>query len=157
MHTRAQTALLSPGANVTALRELFEELLLQPSAVRHIADLMAGADIRYGTRTTGPAHAMAGRWMPDIVLCTGKGPTRIAELLRPGRPILLTFADRADLEGAAKDWTDRVDVITAATAGLPADAVLIRPDGYVAWAAGTGTAGPAGLRRALQTWFGQAA
>jgi len=158
MHTRAQTALLSPGANVTALRELFEELLLQQSNVRHIADLMAGADIRYDPRTAGPAHAMAGRWMQDIVLCTGNGPTRIAELLRPGRPILLTLADRTDLAAAAKGWADRVDVITAATAEPPADAVLIRPDGYVAWAAGTGTAGPAdGLRRALQTWFGEAA
>jgi 2-polyprenyl-6-methoxyphenol hydroxylase-like FAD-dependent oxidoreductase len=158
MHTRAQTALLSPGANVTALRELFEELLLQPGTVRHIADLMAGAGIRYDTRTAGPTHAMAGLWMPDIVLCTGKGPTRIAELLRPGRPILLTLADRADLAAAAEDWTDRVDVITTATAELPADAVLIRPDGYVAWAAGTGTADTAGgLRDALPAWFGQAA
>ena len=53
------------------------------------------------------------------------------------------LADRASLAGAAKDWTDRVDVITAATAEPPADAVLIRPDGYVAWAADTGTAAPA--------------
>ena len=158
MHTRAQTALLSPGANVTALRELFEELLLQRSNVRHVADLMAGADIRYDPRTAGPAHAMAGRWMQDIVLCTGNGPTRIAEVLRPGRPILLMLADRTDLAAAAKGWADRVDVIIASTAEPPADAVLIRPDGYVAWAAGTGTAGPAGgLRRALQTWFGEAA
>jgi len=157
MHTRAQTALLSPGANVTALRELFEELLLQRSTVQHIADLMAGSDIRYDTRTAGPAHAMAGRWIPDIAVSTGAGPTRIAELLRPGRPILLTFADRTDLAVAAKDWTDRVDVITTATAEPPADAVLIRPDGYVAWAADTGTPGAAdGLRCALQTWFGEA-
>jgi hypothetical protein len=158
MHTRAQTALLSPGANVTALRGLFEELLREQSAVRHIADLMAGADISYDTSGTGPAHAMAGRWMPDIALRTGNGPTRIAELLRPARAVLLTLADRTDLADAAKDWAARVDVISAATAEPPADAVLIRPDGYVAWAAGSGTPRPAdGLRRALQTWFGGAA
>ena len=101
--------------------------------------------------------------MPDIVLRTGNGPTRIAELLLAGRPILLALVDRTDLAATAKGWADRVDVITAATAEPPADAVLIRPDGYVAWAAGTGTAGPGtagpadGLRCALQTWFGEAA
>jgi Aromatic-ring hydroxylase, C-terminal len=79
-------------------------------------------------------------------------------LLRAARPILLTFADRADLADAAKDWTARVDVITAASAEPPADAVLIRPDGYVAWAADSGTPSPADdLRAALQTWFGDAA
>jgi hypothetical protein len=134
MHTRAQTALLSPGADITALRGLFEELLREQSTVRHIADLMAGADISYDTSGAGPAHAMAGRWMPDIALRTGNGPTRIAGLLRAARPILLTFADRADLADAAKNWAARV-----------------------AWAADSGTPRPAdGLRRALQTWFGAA-
>jgi hypothetical protein len=158
MHTRAQMALLSPGPNVTALRELFTELLSEQSTIRHISDLMAGADVRYDPRTAGRAHAMAGRWMPDIALRTGKGPTRIAELLRPGRPVLLVLTDRADLADAAKEWSDRVDVITAATAEPPADAVLIRPDGYVAWAAGSGGPGSAGeLRKALPTWFGDPA
>jgi hypothetical protein len=155
MHTRAQMALLSPGPNVTALRELFTELLCEQSTVRRISDLMAGADIRYDTRAAGPAHAMAGLWMPDIALRTGEGPTRTAELLHPGRPVLLVLADRADLADAAKEWSDRVDVVTAATAGPPADAALIRPDGYVAWAAGAGEpASAAGLRTALSTWFG---
>ena len=158
MHTRAQMALLSPGPNVTALRQLLTELLCEQSTIRHISDLMAGADIRYDTGAAGPAHAMAGRWMPDIALRTGKGPTRTAELLRPGRPVLLVLTDRADLADAAKEWSDRVDVVTAATAGPPADAALIRPDGYVAWAAGAGEpASAAGLRRALPTWFGDPA
>ena len=158
MHTRAQMALLSPGANITALRELFTELLREPSTVRHISDLMAGADIRYDTLTAGLAHALAGRWMPDVALRTGNGSTRTAELLRPGRPVLLALTDRAGLADAAKEWSDRVDVITAATAEPPADAVLIRPDGYVAWAADTDTPSPAdGLRHTLQTWFGDPA
>jgi 2-polyprenyl-6-methoxyphenol hydroxylase-like FAD-dependent oxidoreductase len=158
MHTRAQMALLSPGLNVTALRELFTELLCEQSTTRHISDLMAGADIRYDTGNGGPAHAMAGRWMPDIALRTENGPTRTAELLRPGRPVLLVLTDRADLAGAAKEWGDRVDVITATTAEPPVDAALIRPDGYVAWAAGAGEPASAGeLRKALSTWFGDPA
>ena len=65
-----------------------------------------------------------------------------------------SFTGRAGLVDAAKEWGDRVDVVTAATAEPPAEAVLIRPDGYVAWAAATGEPAPAELREALQTWFG---
>jgi hypothetical protein len=163
MHTRAQAALLSPGANVTALRELFGELLREQAATAHIADLMAGADIRYDTGHDGAAHAMAGRWMPDIAVHTGNGPARMAELLHAARPILLVLAARPDLEDAAKEWSNRVDVITASTGEPPADAMLIRPDGYVAWAAGPGPPGPGtpgpadGLRHALRAWFGDPA
>jgi hypothetical protein len=96
--------------------------------------------------------------MPDVALRTGNGSTRTAELLRRGRPVLLALTDRAGLADAAKEWGDRVDVIIAATAEPPADAVLIRPDGYVAWAADADTPGPAdGLRHALRTWFGDPA
>ncbi|MFC7645076.1 hypothetical protein ACFQX6_33810 [Streptosporangium lutulentum] len=71
------------------------------------------------------------------------------------RPILLNLADRADLVEAASGWTDRVDVVTATSVDRPADAVLIRPDGYVAWAAAPGAPGGAdALRHALRTWFG---
>ena len=155
MHTRAQMALLPPGANVTALRELFGELLRDTSNVRHVADLMAGADIRYDTRTSELPHPMAGRWMPDLALPAGNQAARVAELLHPAVPILLDLAGRADLAETAKGWMDRIKVITAPTAGRPADAVLIRPDGYVAWAAGPETPRAAdGLRHTLQTWFG---
>lgn len=156
MHTRAQSALLSPGPNITALRDLFGELLRDERTVRHIADLMAGADIRYDMATHAPAHPLTGGWMPDLALHTGHGPTRVAELLRPARPVLLDLADRADLATAAVGWSDRVDVVGARpTPERPADAVLIRPDGYVAFAAGPDTANAAGgLRGALHTWFG---
>jgi hypothetical protein len=155
MHTRAQLALLSPGANVTALRELFGELLRDASNVRHVADLMAGADVRYDTRASEPPHPMAGRWMPDLALRTGDKATRVAELLRAARPVLLDLAGRTDLAETAKDWKDRVEVITAPIADRPADAVLIRPDGYVAWAAGSDTPRAAdGLHHTLRTWFG---
>jgi 2-polyprenyl-6-methoxyphenol hydroxylase-like FAD-dependent oxidoreductase len=144
MHTRAQMALTSPGANITALRELFGELLTDTDNVRRVAELMSGADVRYGD---GSGHPMTGRWMPDLSLSTETGPTRIAELLRGGRPLLLT----ASGAGGAKAWTDRVDVIV--TPDAPAETVLIRPDGYVAWAGPDGD----GLEDTLRTWFGTAA
>jgi hypothetical protein len=148
-------ALLSPGANITALRELFGELLRDRNNVRHVADLMAGADIRYDTRTSEPPHPMAGRWMPDLILPAGNTAARVAGLLHPAMPILLDLAGRTDLAETAKGWMDRIKVITAPTADRPADAVLIRPDGYVAWAAGSETPRAAdGLQHTLQTWFG---
>jgi hypothetical protein len=140
MHTRAQLALTSPGPNITALRELFGELLTDTDNVRRVAELMSGADVRYGD---GSGHPMTGRWMPDLPLRTETGPTRVAELLRGGRPLLLTATG-----GTAKAWAGRVDVIV--TADAPAETVLVRPDGYVAWA---GTDGD-GLEDALRTWFG---
>lgn len=147
MHSRAQTALLSGGPNITALRQVFDELLRDQNNVRHISDLMSGADTHYDMR--GSTHPMTGRWMPDLPL----GPTRVAEVLRPGRPVLLVLADRADLVDAAAGWAARVDVVAATTARPPADAVLIRPDGYVAWAGGPAD----GLPQALRTWFGEPA
>ncbi|WP_329258170.1 FAD-dependent monooxygenase [Actinoallomurus sp. NBC_01490] len=140
MHTRAQMALTSPGAGITALRALFGELLTDASAVRRVAELMAGADVRYGD---GHAHPMTGRWMPDLTVNTGSGPTRVATMLHAARPVLLTRTS-----GAAKAWSDRVEEVT--TPDAPAEAVLIRPDGYVAWA-GEDTDG---LEEALHTWFG---
>jgi 2-polyprenyl-6-methoxyphenol hydroxylase-like FAD-dependent oxidoreductase len=142
MHTRAQTALIGPGPNVTALRELLTELLANPDNRQHIADLMAGVDIRYPTTST---HPLAGRWLPDLLLHNG---SRVDELLRTGRPLLL---DLSGVGEVAKDWADRVDVVTA-TADTDLAAALVRPDGYVAWASD----GPAdGLREALTAWFGQ--
>ncbi|GAA5068068.1 2-polyprenyl-6-methoxyphenol hydroxylase-like FAD-dependent oxidoreductase [Thermocatellispora tengchongensis] len=150
MHSRAQTALLSPGPDITALREVFGELLREPGNVRHISDLMSGADTRYPAGYA-PAHALAGGWMPDLPLA-GRA-TRVAELLRTARPLLLDLAGRPESVAAGAEWGERVAVATAYAEDRPADAVLIRPDGYVAWAA-TGRPDPDGLRLALRTWFG---
>jgi 2-polyprenyl-6-methoxyphenol hydroxylase-like FAD-dependent oxidoreductase len=144
MHTRAQMALLSPGDNVTALRELFGELLADVDNTRRVVELMSGAEIRYGA----DPHPLVGRWMPDLPL---RGPvSRVAELFRTARPVLLDLTGSPDLRAAAEPWTDRVDVVSASCDAPPADAVLIRPDGYVAWAGG------ADPRPALATWFGAA-
>ncbi|WP_424532806.1 FAD-dependent monooxygenase [Sphaerisporangium viridialbum] len=142
MSSRAQSALIAPGSEVTGLRALFTELLGDPRNVRRIADLMSGADVRY---EVGSDHPLAGRWAPDLDLKDG---VRLAELTRDGRPHLIDFT--------GGDWG------YPATAGLPGSAVpctalLLRPDGYVAWATDVpqpDAASGASLRAAIQRWLG---
>lgn len=143
MQTQAQVALLAPGNNVTPLRELFGELLGEPRTIQRIADLISGADVRYHD---GP-HPLIGRWAPDLMI----GTSRLAELTRTARPLLLDLTPDASF--AATVTSDRIDVI-AEHSDTPI-ALLIRPDGYVAWAAEQdGVAEQEGLRTALATWFG---
>ncbi|MGA4992817.1 hypothetical protein [Nonomuraea bangladeshensis] len=88
---------------------------------------------------------------------TDAGVTSVARLMHPARPVLLDLAGRADPREAAHDWKDRIDIHTARTDDRPADALLIRPDAHVVWAAPldepAGAATPA-LREALSSWFG---
>jgi 2-polyprenyl-6-methoxyphenol hydroxylase-like FAD-dependent oxidoreductase len=162
MHTRAQGVLAGPGEHVAALRELFAELLEQEQTLRHIADLLQGADTRYDMRDGGAErHPLLGRWAPDRPLLTADGETRVAQLMRRARGVLLDLAGRAALREVAAGWADRVDVVAARCAEQdpPADALLIRPDGYVAWVAAPGepdAEARCGLRRALTSWFGAA-
>jgi 2-polyprenyl-6-methoxyphenol hydroxylase-like FAD-dependent oxidoreductase len=157
LHTRAQVAIRrghDPAAE--ALRELFLELLADEQPLRRMGALMAGSDIRYPP--PGPDHhALTGTFAPDLALQTDQGTTSVAELMHNARPILLDLADRQDFRETARDWMHRVDIHTAATEQRPADALLIRPDAYIAWAATidepTDTAAPA-LRDALSGWFG---
>jgi 2-polyprenyl-6-methoxyphenol hydroxylase-like FAD-dependent oxidoreductase len=143
MQTQAQSALIAPGNDVTRLRELFGELLTEPRNVQRIADLITGADIRYHD---GP-HPLIGCWAPDLLV----GDTRLAELMRSGRPLLLDLT--ADGAFAATVSTDRIEVV--AGQGELLIALLIRPDGYVAWAAEhDGVPEQDGLRTALARWFG---
>ncbi|SFW82593.1 FAD-dependent monooxygenase [Amycolatopsis australiensis] len=148
MHTQAQSALIGPGRPVTALRELFGELLRLPETVRHIANTMSGADIRY---TAATAHPLDGRWAPDLVLEDGR---RLAELTRTARPLLLDFT--GTLGDDVRGWADRVDLVTG-KAEADATALLIRPDGYVAWASSSAAPDDTerkSLRSALERWFG---
>jgi 2-polyprenyl-6-methoxyphenol hydroxylase-like FAD-dependent oxidoreductase len=147
MHSMSQTALFGPGAEIAALRELFKEFLQIPSVAEHMAHLLAGSDVRYDV---GNDHPLAGRLVPDVSLGDGR---RIAELLHQGRPVLLDPSGRVG--EAACGWADRVDVIVGNVGDLEAYALLIRPDGYIAWAADTfEAADAAALRTALQRWFG---
>jgi 2-polyprenyl-6-methoxyphenol hydroxylase-like FAD-dependent oxidoreductase len=147
MQSRAQTALIGPGPHITALRELMDELLANPANVQHISDLMSGADTRY-EMGSAEEHELTGRWLPDRPLHTPDGETRVAEVLRSGRPLLLDF--EGNLGKVAAGWDDRVDVFAATTPEPPAAAVLVRPDSHVAWAGEDADA----LESALHTWFG---
>jgi hypothetical protein len=148
MHSMAQTALFGPGPEIAALRELFNELLQLPSVAAHMAHLLAGSDVRYDT---GDGHPLSGRLVPDLTLGDGR---RVAELLHQGRPVVLDlFGGR--IGDAAQGWADRVDIVTGSTPDIEARALLLRPDGYVAWAADTFDADDeARLHAALRRWFG---
>jgi 2-polyprenyl-6-methoxyphenol hydroxylase-like FAD-dependent oxidoreductase len=148
MHSQAQIALAAPGPEVSALRELFGELARKPQVAEHLAHLLAGSDIRYDV---GDDHSLSGLLVPDLVLDDGR---RVAEFLHDARPVLLDLAGGTAAQ-AATSWAGRVDVVSATMADAPAAAMLIRPDGYVAWAADMVGAGDADrLRGALARWFG---
>ncbi|MBT2234467.1 FAD-dependent monooxygenase [Nonomuraea sp. NEAU-A123] len=157
LHTRAQVA-LRRGHDVAAeaLREVFQELLADESPLRRMGALVAGTDIRY-PMPGSDQHALAGTFAPDLTLHTDQGTTSVAELMQTARPVFLDLADRPDLRQIAGDWQSRVEIHTAKADQRPADAVLIRPDAHVAWAATidepADTAAPA-LREALTGWFG---
>ncbi|MFF3442361.1 hypothetical protein [Streptosporangium sp. NPDC002721] len=157
LHTRAQVALRrGHDAAAEALREVLSELLTDEQPLRRMGALVAGSDIRYPMPGSGH-HPLAGTFAPDLTLHTDQGVTSVAELMHGGRPVLLVLADRPDLHRGAQDWRRRVDVRTAKTGDRSADALLIRPDAHLAWAAAVDepadTAAPA-LRQALTDWFG---
>jgi 3-(3-hydroxy-phenyl)propionate hydroxylase len=116
--------------------------------------MMSGLDIHYDL---GEGHPLLGRRMPDFDLVTADGPTHVYALLHEAKPVLLNFGERIDIA----PWADRVQPTDAEYNGtweLPAIgvvpapmAVLIRPDGYVAW---VGERTHDGLREALAMWFG---
>jgi 2-polyprenyl-6-methoxyphenol hydroxylase-like FAD-dependent oxidoreductase len=166
LQTQAQVALRrgqDPAGQ--ALRELFMELLADQQPLHRLAALIAGTDIRYPGPDPGPdpntltGHdTLTGTFAPDLTLHTDQGTTTVAALMRAARPVFLDLAGRGDLRETARDWRHRVDIQTATTAGRRADALLIRPDAYIAWAAPidepASTAAPA-LREALGRWFGR--
>lgn len=152
----AQMALLRPDDRTKALRDTYSELLAMDEPRKRFAAMMSGLDIRYDL---GEGHPLLGRRMPDLDLVTENGAVRVFTLLREARPILLNLGQPGDLDIAP--WAGRVRLIDAKYVGdwsLPVigavaapSAVLIRPDGYVAWA---GDPPHLGLADALTTWFG---
>jgi 2-polyprenyl-6-methoxyphenol hydroxylase-like FAD-dependent oxidoreductase len=156
MHSRAQLALVRPGPEVTALRELFGELLTDPGVIRRLSALLSGAENRYG----GPdGHPLAGRWVPDFAVDNGTGTRRVAELARSGRPVLIDLTPQGVAAASvAGVGGDRLTVAAGRAVGdVAATALLVRPDGYVAWA--TSADAPdasdiAELRSVLAQWFG---
>ena len=154
--TMAQVALRRPDDRIKAARDIVSELLGMDEPRRRFAAEMSGLDIHYDL---GEGHPLLGRRMPDLDLVTADGPLRVFTLLHEARPVLLNLGEPGGFDIAP--WADRVQRSTPRTPGtweLPVlgavtapTAVLIRPDGYVAWV-GEGT--QEGLVDALTTWFG---
>jgi 2-polyprenyl-6-methoxyphenol hydroxylase-like FAD-dependent oxidoreductase len=155
-NTMAQVALRRPDERAKALRDTIAELLAMDEPRRRFAAMMSGLDIHYDL---GEGHPLLGRRMPDLDLVTASGPLRVFTLLHDARPVLLNLGQPGAFDITA--WADRVrlvDAVCGDTWELPAlgavtapAAVLIRPDGYVAW---VGDLTQLGLAGALTTWFG---
>ena len=155
-NTMAQVALRRADDRIEALRDTVSELLSMDEPRKRFAAMMSGLDIHYDL---GEGHPLLGRRMPDLDLVTPGGTVRVFTLLHDANPILLNLGKPSGFD--ISPWAHRVLAIDAEYAGdweLPVlgqvaapIAVLIRPDGYVAWV-GDGT--DTGLRDALTTWFG---
>lgn len=159
MQSRIQLALFRPGPEITALRELFSELLTDPDNVHRISDLLSGADNRYPMGAlAADAHPLVGRWVPDFAVTNDSRTRRIAELARDGRPLLVDLTDHGEVAAALTDVYDQLTVAVGRPVDeVPATAVLVRPDGYVAWASSQARPEPdelRDLRSVLMHWFG---
>ena len=154
--TIAQVSLFRPDERVKTLGDTIVELLALDEPRRRFAARMSGLDIHYDL---GEGHPLLGRRMPDLDLVTADGPLPVFTLLHDARPLLLNLGEPGDFD--ITPWADRVQLIDAEYVGtweLPAlgavaapAAVLIRPDGYVAW---VGDRSNSGLPEALTTWLG---
>ena len=154
--TMAQVMLRRPDERTKALRDTMNEFLGMDEPSRRFTAMMSALDIHYDL---GEGHPLLGRRMPDLDLVTANGPRRVFTLLHEARPVLLNFGEPGGFD--ITPWADRVQLVDAKYVGaweLPAlgpvtapTAVLIRPDGYVAW---VGDLAQLGLADALTTWFG---
>jgi 2-polyprenyl-6-methoxyphenol hydroxylase-like FAD-dependent oxidoreductase len=155
-YTMAKTALMRRDERAQALVDVVSELVSMDEPRKRLAGTLSGLDIHYDL---GEGHPLLGRRMPDLDLVTAHGPLRVFELLHGAKPALLNLGEPGGFD--LTPWADRVQLIDAEYVGaweLPVlgavtapAAVLIRPDGYVAWV-GDGT--DTGLRDALTNWFG---
>src|SRR2546421_4231156 len=155
-NTIAQTLLINPNDYVKTLGDVIAELLTMEEPRRRFAGMISGLDIHYDL---GEGHPLLGRRMPDLDLDTADGPTLVFTLLHDARPVLLNLGEPGGFDIAP--WANRVRLVDARHDGvweLPVlgevaapPAVLIRPDGHVAWA---GDLTDPELPRALARWFG---
>ncbi|UWE10052.1 FAD-dependent monooxygenase [Actinacidiphila bryophytorum] len=156
MNTQAQGLLFLSGAEVQPLRDVLTELIGYEDVSRHLAAMVSGLEIRYDVG--GGSHPLLGRRLPNAELAGDDVKAATSELLRGGRGVLLDLEDNAVLRRRAAGWADRVDIVTAAPHGSAGDgplagtaAALVRPDGYVAWAA---PGSHDDLPTCLERWFG---
>ncbi|MDX3543991.1 rifampin monooxygenase [Streptomyces europaeiscabiei] len=142
VNTRAQITLLGSDPGPTALRELFSRLMDFEEVNRYVTGMITAVDVRYDF---GEGHDLLGRRMRDVQLKRG----RLYELMHEGRGLLLDRTGRLSVDG----WADRVDHVVDDAEDLDVPAVLLRPDGHVAWAGEDQRELLGGLAR----WFGAAA
>jgi len=157
--TRAQVALATTDDRHEALRTMVADLLAMDEPRRHVAGMLSALDIRYDL---GEGHPLTGRRMPDLDLDTTDGPTTVFALLHDARPVLLDLGAAGAID--TEPWEGRVRFVSAEHHGvweLPVvgevaapPAVLVRPDGHVAW---VGELTDAELPSAVATWFGKSA
>ncbi|HTU78357.1 MAG TPA: FAD-dependent monooxygenase [Solirubrobacteraceae bacterium] len=161
-HTMAQTALQRGDERTQALVDVVSELAKMDEPRKRLVGIVSGLDIHYDLPLRGrcgEGHPLLGRRMPDLDLATADGPLRVFELLHDARPVLLDLGEPGGFDIAP--WADRVLLIDAQYDGpwelpvlgavTPPTAMLIRPDGYVAW---VGDRSQLGLAEALSGWFG---
>lgn len=158
---RAQSVIVEPGQRADDLFDMIKKLVGFPDANDYLAAVQSGLSIRY---PMAGDHQLLGRRVPDAEISSPTGVTRIYELLNTAHAVLLDFSEAPESRAVASDWAGRVDVIRvesaadawavpgAGTVPVPA-AVLVRPDGYVAWV-DNGDRDTVGLRDALNTWCG---
>ena len=157
-NTMAQRALSATDDRTVALRDIVAELLTLDEARRSVAGMISGLDIRYRP-DDDHHHPIVGRRVPDLELKTANGTTTVYEHLHDAKALLIDLEPTSDRD--PRLWSERVKHIVGTYSGpwglpivgsvQPPSALLVRPDGYVAWA-GTGTSD--GLHEALTTWFG---
>lgn len=155
LNTQAQGLLFLTGDSVQPLRDVLAELIRYEDVSRHLAGMVSGLEIRYDVGEGD--HPLLGRRMPHQELDGPASRTSTTELLHSARGVLLDLADNADLRDVVAGWANRIDVVTATPHGDAAasplaktDAVLLRPDGHVAWTAPGGDE----LAQVLRRWFG---
>jgi 2-polyprenyl-6-methoxyphenol hydroxylase-like FAD-dependent oxidoreductase len=157
-HTMAQTVLQRGDDRTKALLSFLSDVVTMDEPRKLLAGIVSGLDVRYDL---GEGHALLGRRMPDLDLTTADGPTRVFSLLHAARPVLLDMAGTGTIGAVSAPWSDRILRVEASCAGeweLPVigtvsapTAVLIRPDGHVAW---VGEGSLDGLDEALTRWVG---
>ncbi|MFF5014748.1 rifampin monooxygenase [Streptomyces sp. NPDC001165] len=140
-NTRAQITLLGTDPGATALRQLFAKLMDFEEVNRYVTGLITAVEVRYDF---GEGHELLGRRMRDVGLKRG----RLYELMHDGRGLLLDQTGRLSVAG----WADRVDRVVDVSEELDVPAVLLRPDGHVAWAGEDQQE----LLGVLPKWFGAA-
>lgn len=152
-NTRAQSALLRPGPHVDAMRDIVADLMDITEVNRYFGRMMSGLATRYPVPDA--AHPLAGRHIPNVKLTLDSGPARLADLTTAGRTLLLSPAP--ELADVAAGWADRVDIVGVTSIDHDdLSAVLVRPDGAIAWAAAPGVpADTAALLHALRRWLGE--